>query len=104
MHYRGKRMRYEAHYPDGRVEMLLNVPRYDFNWQRQYVLDPPLRLPAGTRLVVKAAFDNSAKNPANPDPKTWVYFGEQSFEEMLFGYFLYRELDSALAAAEPSGR
>ena len=104
MHYRGKRMRYEAHYPDGRVETLLNVPRYDFNWQRQYVLDPPLRLPAGTRLVVKAAFDNSAKNPANPDPETWVYFGEQSFDEMLFGYFLYRELDSALTAAEPGGR
>ena len=101
MHYRGKRMRYEAHYPDGRVETLLSVPRYDFNWQHQYVLDPPLRLPAGTRLVVTAAFDNSARNPANPNPETWVYWGEQSFEEMLFGYFLYRDDDGLRTAGGP---
>ena len=93
MHYRGKRMRYDAHHPDGRVETLLSVPRYDFNWQHQYVLDPPLRLSAGTRLVVTAAFDNSARNPANPDPGARVRWGEQSFEEMLFGYFLYRDDD-----------
>jgi hypothetical protein len=91
MHYRGKRMRYDAHYPDGRVETLLSVPRFDFNWQHQYAPDPPLRLPAGTRLVVTAAFDNSADNPRNPDPGVWVHWGEQSFDEMLFGFFLYRE-------------
>lgn len=99
MHYRGKRMRIEAQLPDGRRETLLSVPRYDFNWQHQYVLDPPRRLPAGTRLVVEAGFDNSAANPANPDPGRWVYYGEQSFDEMLFGYFLYRVDDPAKTAS-----
>jgi peroxiredoxin len=97
MHYRGKSMRYEAHYPDGRVESLLSVPRYRFGWQLQYVLAEPKRLPAGTRLVVNAAFDNSARNPANPDPTVAVHFGEQSSDEMLFGYFLYRNLEGAPA-------
>jgi len=91
MHYRGKRMRIDARWPDGRVETLLSVPRYDFDWQHQYVLDPPRRLPAGTRIEVTAGFDNSTRNPANPDPDATVRYGEQSFEEMLFGYFLYRE-------------
>jgi hypothetical protein len=96
MHYRGKRMRYDAHYPDGRVETLLSVPSYNFNWQRQYVLDPPRHVPAGTKLVVTAAFDNSERNPANPDPGARVTFGEQTWDEMLFGYFLYRD-----AGADP---
>jgi hypothetical protein len=97
MHYRGKSMSIEAHYPGGRSETLLSVPRYEFNWQRRYVLADPLRIPAGTRLVVNASFDNSARNPANPDPTSWVRYGEQTFEEMLFGYFLYRDLDEAAA-------
>ncbi len=100
MHYRGKRMAIDARYPDGRLEPLLSVPRYDFNWQRQYVLDPPLELPAGTRLHVRAAFDNSEHNPANPDPGATVRYGEQSFEEMLFGYFLYRDLETPFASSE----
>jgi hypothetical protein len=104
MHYRGKSMRIEAHYPDGRSETLLSVPRYDFNWQRRYVLDEPLRMPAGTRLVVRAAFDNSERNPANPDPASWVRYGEQTFEEMLFGYFLYRDLDETRTARAESGQ
>jgi hypothetical protein len=74
------------------------VPAYDFNWQRRYVLAEPLRIPAGTRLVVEATFDNSERNPANPDPTTWVYYGEQTYEEMLFGYFLYRDLDELTTA------
>lgn len=98
MHLRGKRMRIDARTPDGRTQTLLSVPRYDFNWQHQYVLDPPLRLPAGTRLDVHAAFDNSERNPANPDPDARVRWGEQSFDEMLFGYFLYRP-DAELATA-----
>ncbi len=102
MHYRGKRMRYEARYPDGSVETLLSVPNYNFNWQRQYVLDPPKRIPAGTRIVVDAAFDNSAQNPANPDPDSWVFWGEQSYDEMLFGYFLYRDADAGMAKARAS--
>jgi hypothetical protein len=96
MHYRGKSMSYEAHYPDGESETLLSVPGYQFNWQRRYVFAEPKRLPAGTRLVVRAAFDNSERNPANPDPTAWVRYGEQTFEEMLFGYFQYRDLDGEL--------
>jgi hypothetical protein len=98
MHYRGKSMSIEAHYPDGRSEMLLSVPSYQFNWQRRYVLAEPLHVPAGTRLVVHAAFDNSERNAANPDPTSWVRYGEQTFEEMLFGYFLYRDLDEVTTA------
>jgi peroxiredoxin len=98
MHVRGKSMRIEAHFPDGRRETLLSVPRYRFDWQHRYVLAEPLRIPAGTRLVVEAAFDNSERNPANPDPTAWVRYGEQTFEEMLFGYFLYRELGEVTAA------
>lgn len=101
MHYRGKRMSFEAEYPDGRVEQLLSVPRYDFNWQRRYLLDPPKRIPAGTILRIHAAFDNSVYNPANPDPTATVRYGEQSFEEMLFGYFVYRELEPSRVAADP---
>jgi len=91
MHFRGRRMAIEAHYPDGRSEPLVNVPNYRFNWQREYVLAEPKRLPKGTRIVARAGFDNSARNPANPDPTVAVRFGEQSFDEMLIGYFLYRE-------------
>ncbi|HSJ96750.1 MAG TPA: hypothetical protein VLC53_06750, partial [Myxococcota bacterium] len=104
MHLRGKSMRIEAHRPDGRSETLLSVPSYQFNWQRRYILDEPLRVAAGTRLVVHGVFDNSERNPANPDPTSWVRYGEQTFEEMLFGYFLYRDLDeltTARAGAEP---
>jgi len=100
MHYRGKSMRIEAHYADGRSETLVSVPRYDFNWQRRYVLAEPLRVPAGTRLVVRASFDNSERNPANPDPGSWVRYGEQTFEEMLFGYFLYRDLEPVVARSD----
>jgi len=93
MHYRGKSMRYEVFFPGGTRETLLSVPSYSFAWQRRYLLAEPKRIPAGTRLVVTAVFDNSAANPANPDPTAWVRYGEQSFEEMLFGYFLYRDLE-----------
>lgn len=91
MHYRGRRMRFEARYPDGAAELLLSVPNYDFNWQRQYVLAEPKPIPAGTTIVCHAGFDNSAQNPANPDPTETVYWGEQSFDEMLIGYFLVRD-------------
>ncbi len=97
MHYRGKAMAIDAHLPDGEVVPLLSVPRYDFNWQRRYLLDPPRPLPAGTRIEVRAAFDNSEHNPANPDPTQAVRYGEQSFEEMLFGYLVYRDLDTPIA-------
>ena len=94
MHYRGRAMRIEVRLPDGTRETLLSVPRYRFDWQRQYVLDEPRRLPAGSAIVAEAVFDNSRHNPANPDPTRAVGFGEQSFDEMLFGYFLYHEAPS----------
>ncbi|MBI4558821.1 MAG: redoxin domain-containing protein [Candidatus Hydrogenedentes bacterium] len=89
MHYRGSRFQYEARYPDGRTEILLSVPGYNFNWQTAYRLKEPKRLPAGTEIVCRGAFDNSARNPANPDPTAWVEFGEQTFEEMFIGYLNY---------------
>jgi len=87
MHFRGKSIRYEAVFPDGRREGLLDVPRFDFNWQTEYRLNKPLALPAGSRIEVVAHFDNSAANPNNPDPSKLVTWGEQSWDEMLIGYF-----------------
>lgn len=86
MHLRGKDFRIDATYADGRHETLLNVPRYDFRWQTTYFLRDPLALPAGTTLEVVAHFDNSANNPANPDPKQTVRWGDQSWEEMNIGF------------------
>ena len=74
-----------AHYPDGSSEVLLSVPSYDFNWQTSYVLRAPRMLPAGTRIVHTTTWDNSAQNPANPDPNREVPWGLQSWDEMLFG-------------------
>jgi len=102
MHLRGKSFRYEAIYPDGRIEILLDVPRYDFNWQNRYELAEPKRLPAGTTLRCIAHYDNSSDNPANPDPAATVLTGKQSWEEMFNGYY-----DIALAGQDlttPPGR
>jgi peroxiredoxin len=87
MHVRGKSFSYEARYPDGRSEMLLDVPRYDFNWQTSYRLAEPKKLPAGTRLHCVAHFDNSERNFNNPNPKATVRWGDQTWEEMMIGYF-----------------
>jgi hypothetical protein len=87
MHVRGKGFEYRAVYPDGRSEVLLRVPRYDFNWQLFYYLQKPIVLPKGTRLECTAYFDNSAGNAANPDPAAEVRWGDQSWEEMLAGFF-----------------
>ncbi|MEM7657614.1 MAG: redoxin domain-containing protein [Bacteroidota bacterium] len=89
MHFRGKAMTYTAIYPDGKEEVLLNVPNYNFNWQRYYQLAEPRELPAGTQLLVDAVFDNSSQNLYNPSPQDTVYWGEQSFEEMMIGYITY---------------
>jgi hypothetical protein len=86
MHLRGKSFQYTATYPDGKSEVLLSVPAYDFGWQSVYRLAEPKRLPKGTRIDCLAHFDNSAKNPANPDPTKTVRWGEQTFEEMMIGY------------------
>jgi hypothetical protein len=89
MHFRGKAMSYEAQYPDGKREILLSVPNYNFNWQRSYILREPKLLPKGTRLTVHATWDNSKLNHDNPDPSREVPWGEQSFDEMLFASFQY---------------
>lgn len=87
MHLRGKSFSYEAWYPDGRKEMLLDVPRYDFNWQTQYNLAKPKTLPAKTRVHCVAHFDNSEHNLNNPDPTRRVTWGDQTWDEMMIGYF-----------------
>lgn len=92
MHLRGARMKYEAIYPDGTKEVLLSVPRYDFRWQTLYRLAAPKRLPAGTRLVVSGAFDNSPQNLYNPDPSRTVIGGEQTTDEMFVDFLRYTEM------------
>ncbi|MCU1382402.1 MAG: hypothetical protein JWL71_1099 [Acidobacteria bacterium] len=87
MHVRGKDMTYIAHYADGTDETLLAVPRYDFNWQITYELAKPKLLPKGTRLEVIAHFDNSTANRFNPDPSKDVRWGDQTWEEMMIGFF-----------------
>ncbi len=94
MHLRGSRVRYEALYPDGKREVLLSVPNYDFNWQTLYRLAEPKRVPAGTKVICTGAFDNSPQNPANPDSTKFVHFGEQTFDEMFICYLNYAELPS----------
>jgi thiol-disulfide isomerase/thioredoxin/mono/diheme cytochrome c family protein len=89
-HFRGKASQFSVVYPDGTEEVLLHVPNYDFNWQTTYELAEPKYIPAGTKVVHTTWWDNSAQNPANPDPTIDVTWGEQSFEEMLFGAVLMR--------------
>jgi hypothetical protein len=91
MHMRGSRMQYEALYPDGRRETLLSVPHYDFNWQTTYRLAEPVPMPAGTKIICSGAFDNSPKNPFNPDASKTVRWGPQSWDEMFIGYVGYAE-------------
>jgi peroxiredoxin len=87
MHLRGKAFRYEVTYPDGKKEVVLDVPRYDFGWQTSYRLTEPKFLPRGTRMDCIAVFDNSPDNLNNPDPTKTVSFGDQTFEEMMIGFF-----------------
>lgn len=87
MHLRGQAFRYEAVLPDGRRDILLDIPRYDFNWQTEYVLTEPLRLPAGARIACRGVYDNSPDNLNNPDPTATVHWGAQTWDEMLVGYF-----------------
>jgi mono/diheme cytochrome c family protein/thiol-disulfide isomerase/thioredoxin len=91
MHLRGKDFTYTAVFPDGTKEILLSVPAYDFAWQSVYRLAEPKSMPRGTRIDCLAHFDNSAENPANPDPTQTVLWGSQSWEEMMTGYIDYAE-------------
>jgi thiol-disulfide isomerase/thioredoxin/mono/diheme cytochrome c family protein len=89
MHLRGKDFLYEAIYPNGKKEILLSVPRYNFGWQSIYRCAEPVALPKGTKLHCVAHFDNSAKNPNNPDPTKEVFWGDQTWEEMMVGWIDY---------------
>jgi len=89
MHVRGKAFKYVAISPDGKEEVLLDVPRYDFNWQICYRLKEPKALKRGTTIRAFARFDNSKDNPFNPDPTKDVRWGQQTWEEMLVGFMDY---------------
>lgn len=93
MHLRGKDFEYTAIFPDGTREVLLSVPKYDFNWQSTYRLAQPRHMPKGTKIHCVAHFDNSPNNPANPDPSKAVLWGDQTWEEMMIGWidFTYDE-------------
>ncbi|MFT4518133.1 MAG: peroxiredoxin [Halioglobus sp.] len=90
MHFRGKYMNYTAEYPDGTSEVLLSVPKYEFNWQFSYQLEEPVFLPAGTKLVTRGAMDNSDRNRFNPNPNIPVTYGLQTKHEMFFGFTTLR--------------
>jgi hypothetical protein len=106
MHLRGESFRYELELADGTKQILLDVPHYDFNWQTQYRLAEPFIVPPGARLHCTATFDNSASNPANPDPSIAVRWGDQSWDEMMIGYFDIRLPlnQSSQASQTPQGR
>jgi hypothetical protein len=87
MHVRGKSFLFRAIYPNGDSETLLSIPRYDFNWQPYYYLETPRLLPRGTRIEAHAVFDNSANNPFNPNPAAEIFWGPQSWDEMMIGWF-----------------
>jgi len=81
--------------------MLLALPRYDFNWQYEYFLKTPIKVPAGSRIIARWTYDNSTRNPQNPDPKRLINWGEQSSEEMLATYLHYRWVDETVAHQTP---
>ena len=106
MHLRGKAFEYRAIFPSGESRTLLSVPKYDFNWQLTYYLDEPIMLPKGTEIVATAWYDNSPNNPFNPDPSETVYWGDQTWEEMLAGFVDFAipvELDP-VRIAQPAGK
>ena len=89
MHVRGKAQKIEAFYPNGKSEVLLDVPHYDFSWQTVYYLKRPAAIPKGTKILVTGWFDNSAKNKANPDPAKTVRWGDPTYDEMMIGWIDY---------------
>jgi len=87
MHTRGKDFEYRLVFPNGETRTLLRVPAYNWHWQLWYNLEEPIVLPEGTRIECTAHFDNSAHNPENPDPTKTVIWGQQSWDEMMVGFF-----------------
>ena len=91
MHYRGYDARFNLIYPDGGSEEILNVPNYQFNWQKIYDFNEPLFVPAGSQLEFIGTFDNTETNPFNPDASQTLHWGEQTWQEMFFGFYRYVE-------------
>ncbi len=87
MHLRGKSFEFRVVLPNGESQVALRIPKYSFEWQPYYYLDKPIPLPAGSRIECTAVYDNSKNNPWNPDPNSPVFWGEQSWEEMMIGWF-----------------
>jgi hypothetical protein len=96
-HYRAVASDLWIQYPDGKQKLLLSLPRYDFNWQRAYTFAEPVKVPAGAKLIAHYWYDNSARNPHNPNPKIDVTWGEQSWNEMLFTQLEFRWMDETAA-------
>ncbi len=96
-HLRGKSAKFEAEFPNGTTEVLLNVPDFDFNWQLRYLFQEPKLMPKGSKLRFTARYDNSANNPANPDPTKVVSFGNQTWDEMMEGYYTSIDADQDAA-------
>jgi hypothetical protein len=92
-HYRGYAADLWIRYPDGKEKLLISLPKYDFNWQRDYTFAEPVKVPAGSKLIAHWTYDNSKENPANPDPTKRVTWGEQSWEEMFYTAIRFRWLD-----------
>jgi peroxiredoxin len=101
-HLRGKSGTMSVVYPDGKQEILLNVPKYDFNWQTVYEYKEPKKIPAGSKLVWNFNWDNSTQNPGNPDPTQSVKWGDQTFEEMGIGFVRFRYLDEEVGKPAPA--
>ena len=92
-HFRAVSFKLDANYPNGKSETLISIPRYDLNWQTSYSYKQPKFLPAGTDLICEAHYDNSFRNPRNPDPKKDVHWGPLSEDEMMNCYLDYAEDD-----------
>jgi hypothetical protein len=92
-HYRGAMSDLWIRYPDGKEKLLLSLPRYDFSWQRDYTFAEPIKVPAGSKLIAHFIYDNSKRNPNNPDPSKTVVWGDQSWEEMFYTAVRYRWVD-----------
>lgn len=107
MHLRGKDFKYTLIYPDGKEEIILSVPQYDFGWQTTYTLAEPKFVPKGSKLHCVAHYDNSAENLNNPDPTKNVRFGEQTWDEMMYGWFeicLTEDIDPTKPAETPPAK
>ena len=100
-HYRGASSQLWMQTPDGAKTLLLSLPHYDFNWQREYNFVEPIKVTAGSKLIAMYSYDNSVRNPANPDPNRVVPWGLQSFDEMLYTALEYRWVGETSVDMEP---